>query len=142
MANTNPYNDPHHRAALRDTVHRITRTLSELTDLFQTFYELFDLEVQAQDNADRHEQLATLFAVDFTPTGTDDTTQATTGHKRTLPSRDEVPNARRAWTFDQELHLIAAVTLSMDRAWMVKHFGRTAKSIEHKLAELRAEGRL
>lgn len=137
MARPNPYNDPHHRQALRDTVQRITRTLHELTDLFQTFYELFDEDVDRQTSAERH---ATLFSVDFT--STDDPLPATTGHKRTLPSRDDVPNARRAWTFQDEEDLASAVHLGLDREWMCTKFGRTAKAIEHKLAELRTAERL
>lgn len=108
-----------------------------MTDLLQTFYELFDTEMDRQTNAS---EFGTLFSVDFT--AADDPVPATTGHKRTLPSRDDVPNARRAWTFEQEQALIAAVTLGMDRPWMVNKFGRTAKGIEHKLAALRTEGRL
>lgn len=137
MARPNPYNDPHHRQALRDTVQRITRTLHELTDLFQTFYELFDEDVDRQTSAERH---ATLFSVDLT--AADDPVPATTGHKRTLPSRDDVPNARRAWTFQDEEDLAAAFHLGLYRAWMCTKFGRTSKAIDHKLAELRAAGRL
>lgn len=137
MAQPNPYNDPHHRQALKDTVQRITRTLHELTDLFQTFYELFDEDVDRQTSAERH---ATLFSVDFT--STDEPEQATTGQKRTLPSRDDVPNARRGWTFQDEEDLATAHYLGLDRDWMCKKFGRTAKAIEHKLAELRSVGRL
>jgi hypothetical protein len=62
--------------------------------------------------------------------------------KRELPSRDEVPNVRRQWTFDEQQAIRSALLLGFDSTWLANHLGRTRKGVEHKIDQLRKAGEL
>jgi hypothetical protein len=72
----------------------------------------------------------------------DDANEKTTMAKRELPSRDEVPNVRRQWTFDEQQAIRSALMLGFDSTWLATHLGRTRKGVEHKIDQMRKAGEL
>lgn len=128
MAQPNPYNDPHHRQALRNTVQRITRTLHELTDLFQTFYELFDEDVNRQTSAERH---ATLFSVDLTNDQHAPVIAPTQVKLVDEPKRRMVAatNRNRVWTEQENNDLAAMFRYQLTDAQIAEFLQRSVKSV-------------
>jgi hypothetical protein len=112
--------------------------LSAFTDNMQTFLELND-EAEAQ-----------VLTLDFGTSSViacmDDLRAEplaeTNMAKRELPSRHEVPNVRRQWTFEEQQAIRSALMLGFDSTWLANHLGRTRKGVEHKIDQLRKAGEL
>ena len=121
--------------------HYLTEALKHLqafTDNMATFLELGN-EAEAQ-----------VLTLDFGTSSViacmddlrDEAIAETNMAKRELPSRDEVPNVRRQWTFNEQQAIRSALLLGFDSTWLATHLGRTRKGVEHKIDQMRKAGDL
>lgn len=122
--------------------------LSAFTDNLQTFLELADEAEHAAADA----QLLTL---DFGTTSDtlhtvmdslrDDANENSSLAKRAkpeLPPRDLFPNQRKPWTFNEEQAIRSALVLGFGQKWLAERLGRTHKSVQEHIREMRKAGEL
>jgi DNA-binding NarL/FixJ family response regulator len=129
--------------AFRFALDQLNRSVASLTDALEALYNTTDqpdaqvLTLEFGSTTDTlHTTLETL---------RDDANENLTLHNRAkpaCPSRDEFPNQRKPWTFDEEQAIRSALLLGFGQAWIAQRLGRTPKSIQEHIREMRKAGEL
>jgi hypothetical protein len=128
------YNWPTQRHYLNEAL----KHLEAFTDNMATFLELGN-EAEAQ-----------VLTLDFGTSSViccmddlcDEPIAETNMAKRELPSRDEFPNQRKAWTFDDDQLVKAGHKLGLDDHQLAEHLNRSHRAIEFRRYHLRKAGEL
>ena len=132
---------PNHPTNWPSQRHHLTQALKHLakfTDNLQTFLELSD-EAEAQVLTLDFGTSSVIAVMDELRAEAEAETNMA---KRNMPSREEVPNIRRPWTFDEIELVVAGRKLGLNNDQIGNKLGRTGRAVEAVVTQLRREDRL